>query len=53
MPHQDPRIDTYIAKSADFAKPILTHLRALVHQACPEAEETIGRSGSGRHAIEA
>jgi hypothetical protein len=41
MPNQDNRIDAYIAKSADFAKPILTHLRALVHQACPEAEETI------------
>lgn len=34
-------IDEYIAKSADFAKPILTHLRALVHKACPETEETI------------
>jgi uncharacterized protein YdeI (YjbR/CyaY-like superfamily) len=32
-------IDVYIAKSADFAKPILNHLRELVHTACPEAEE--------------
>ncbi len=31
--------DIYIAKSADFAKPILKHLRQLVHLACPEAEE--------------
>jgi uncharacterized protein YdeI (YjbR/CyaY-like superfamily) len=32
-------IDAYIAKSADFAKPILEHFRALVHQACPDVEE--------------
>jgi uncharacterized protein YdeI (YjbR/CyaY-like superfamily) len=37
----DPRIDAYIAKSADFAKPILKHLRELVHRACPDVEETI------------
>jgi len=37
----DPRVDAYIAKSADFAQPILEHLRAVVHAACPEAEETI------------
>lgn len=41
MPTTDKRIDAYIAKSADFAKPVLTHLRKLVHQGCPEAEETI------------
>ena len=38
---QDPRIDAYIAKSAPFAQPILEHLRALVAEALPEAEETI------------
>jgi uncharacterized protein YdeI (YjbR/CyaY-like superfamily) len=38
---RDPRIDAYIAKSADFAKPILTHLRAIVHGACPDVEETM------------
>ncbi|RQP22967.1 YdeI/OmpD-associated family protein [Piscinibacter terrae] len=37
----DPRIDAYIAKSADFAQPILTHLRQVVHAACPSVEETI------------
>ena len=37
----DPRVDAYIAKSANFAQPILRHLRALVHAACPAAEETI------------
>jgi hypothetical protein len=41
MPTLDPRIDAYIANSAEFAQPILTHLRALVHAACPEVEETL------------
>lgn len=41
MPTQDPRVDAYIAKSADFAKPILKHLRALVHRGCPEVVETL------------
>lgn len=37
----DPRIDAYIEKSADFAQPILQYIRALVHETCPEVEETI------------
>ena len=37
----DPRIDAYIARQADFARPILEHLRSAVHAACPEAEETL------------
>ncbi|HEX4348917.1 MAG TPA: YdeI/OmpD-associated family protein [Verrucomicrobiae bacterium] len=41
MPANDPRIDAYIAKSPDFARPILNHIRQLVHAACPEARETI------------
>jgi uncharacterized protein YdeI (YjbR/CyaY-like superfamily) len=41
MPKKDKRIDAYIAKSQDFAKPILKHLRELIHNACPEVEETI------------
>lgn len=41
MPNRDPRVDAYIAESADFAKPILGYLREVVHQACPPAEETI------------
>jgi uncharacterized protein YdeI (YjbR/CyaY-like superfamily) len=41
MGAHDPRIDVYIENAADFARPILAHLRALVHAACPEAEETI------------
>ena len=41
MSTPDPRIDAYIAKSAAFARPLLEHLRAQVHMACPEAEEAI------------
>jgi len=41
MKNTDPRVDTYIKKAAPFARPILTKLRAAVHEACPEAEETI------------
>ncbi len=41
MGQKDPRVDAYIAKAAGFAKPILTHLRDVVHTACPEVEETI------------
>ena len=37
----DPRVDAYIAKSAEFARPILHHLRKLVHEACPAASETV------------
>jgi len=39
MPKTDARIDAYISKSAEFAIPILEHLRALVHNARPEVEE--------------
>ncbi len=41
MANHDPRVDAYIAKSAEFARPILEHLRARVHAACPEVEEGI------------
>jgi uncharacterized protein YdeI (YjbR/CyaY-like superfamily) len=41
MGTRDQRIDSYIEKSADFARPILTHLREVVHGACPEVEETV------------
>lgn len=41
MPTTDPRIDAYIEKSADFAQPILRHIRDVVHQACPDVEETM------------
>jgi uncharacterized protein YdeI (YjbR/CyaY-like superfamily) len=38
---RDPRIDAYIAAAPAFAQPILVHLRAAIHAACPAAEETI------------
>jgi uncharacterized protein YdeI (YjbR/CyaY-like superfamily) len=38
---KDPRIDLYISKSAEFAKPILIHIRELIHKVCPDVEETI------------
>ncbi len=38
---KDPRIDDYIAKSADFARPILEHVRELVHKTVPGAGEAI------------
>jgi hypothetical protein len=38
---RDARVDAYIAAAPDFAQPILTHLRHLVHRVCPEAVETI------------
>jgi len=41
MPATDARVDAYIAKSADFAQPILSHLRKLVHKGCPGVTETI------------
>lgn len=41
MGKHDARVDAYIARSADFAKPILEHIRLLVHTACPDVEETM------------
>lgn len=41
MPNCDTRIDAYIEKSKDFARPILNHIRALVHDACPDITETM------------
>jgi len=41
MGKHDPRIDAYIENSAEFARPILEHLRAVVHEACPDVEETM------------
>jgi len=37
----DQRIDQYISNAAPFAQPILIHLRKLIHEACPEVEETM------------
>ncbi|MEP7087232.1 MAG: YdeI/OmpD-associated family protein [Gemmatimonadota bacterium] len=41
MPSTDRRVDAYIEKSSDFAKPILSRVRKMVHAACPDVEETI------------
>jgi uncharacterized protein YdeI (YjbR/CyaY-like superfamily) len=38
---RDRRVDAYIAKSAPFARPILTRVREIVHATCPDVEETI------------
>ena len=41
MATKDPRVDAYVAKSADFAKPILKNIRAAVHKAVPGITEAI------------
>ncbi len=41
MGKRDPRVDDYIQRSAGFARPILTSLRATVHAACPDVEEAM------------
>ncbi|MCH5596618.1 YdeI/OmpD-associated family protein [Niabella ginsengisoli] len=41
MPTLNSKVDDYIAKSADFAKPILEHFRAIVHKASPDITESI------------
>jgi uncharacterized protein YdeI (YjbR/CyaY-like superfamily) len=38
---RDPRVDAYIAKAPPFAVPILEHVRAAMHAACPELDETM------------
>ncbi len=38
---RDARVDAYIARQADFARPILAHIRRVLHAAGPKLEETI------------
>jgi uncharacterized protein YdeI (YjbR/CyaY-like superfamily) len=38
---KNPAVDAYIAKSGEFARPILARVRAAMHRACPKIEETI------------
>lgn len=38
---EESKVDAYIATQADFARPTLTHFRALVHAARPQASEAI------------
>ena len=41
MPTTDPRVDAYIRNAAPFAQPILLRIRKVVHQACPDVQETM------------
>jgi len=36
MEIRDERVYAYIARSAEFARSILSHLREVVHEACPD-----------------
>lgn len=38
---RDPRVDAYIERSAEFARPILQSLRETIHATCPGVEETL------------
>jgi uncharacterized protein YdeI (YjbR/CyaY-like superfamily) len=39
MTHRSAKIDAYIDNAAEFARPVLNHLRELVHNTCPDVEE--------------
>ena len=41
MGTRDPRVDAYVEGAEPFARPVLRHLRDLVHAAVPDASETI------------
>ncbi len=41
MAKKNPLVDAYIRETAPFARPILKHLRKVVHAGCPQVEETI------------
>lgn len=41
MGARSPEVDAYIGRAPDFARPILEHIRDVVHSACPEAEEAL------------
>lgn len=41
MEKYSPKIDAYIEKSQDFAKPVLHYIREIIHEFCPDAEETM------------
>ena len=41
MGKRDKRVDAYIAKQRDFARPILRYLRDVIHDGCPEVFETL------------
>ncbi|MGI8889604.1 MAG: YdeI/OmpD-associated family protein [Chthoniobacterales bacterium] len=41
MTTRNPAVDAYIREAAPFARPILKHLRKVVHTGCPAIVETI------------
>ncbi len=41
MKQSNLKVDEYISKSADFAKPILEYLRQVIHDTCPNVEEVM------------
>jgi hypothetical protein len=41
MATKDPRVDAYIAGAQPFARPILEHIRRIVHAGCPRVRETL------------
>jgi hypothetical protein len=41
MPKRDPRVSEYIREGAPFARPILKHLRKVIHDGGPGIEEGI------------
>jgi hypothetical protein len=52
MGKKDPRVNAYTAEAAPFARPVLKHLRKVVHTGCPAVEETI-KWGMCRHFLHA
>jgi len=43
-PHRDPRVDAYIDALPDWQRDVARRVRALVHEADPEVQETIKRT---------
>jgi uncharacterized protein YdeI (YjbR/CyaY-like superfamily) len=41
MARNDRRVDAYIDNAQPFARPILKHLRRMVHTGCPDCQESI------------
>ncbi|HEY2029812.1 MAG TPA: YdeI/OmpD-associated family protein [Myxococcales bacterium] len=41
MGKKDPRVDAYIDGAPPFAKPILDRFRTVMHEACPDVDETV------------
>ncbi|KQT22100.1 hypothetical protein ASG31_01805 [Chryseobacterium sp. Leaf404] len=41
MEKYSPLVDDYIEKAPDFSKPVLNHIREVVHECYPEIEEAI------------